>query len=111
MIIASRTLHIQDHDQVHDVLIEVHQPKLVDGQFWQCHWSIAWPDQTYRQFAESQDSISALFSALKMIGAMLYASEAHRDGALYWLEPGMGYGFPVTNNIRDLLVGHDARYL
>ena len=28
-----------------------------------------------------------------------------------WLEPGRGYGFPVPDNIRDLLVGDDKRFL
>jgi hypothetical protein len=27
-----------------------------------------------------------------------------------WLEPGRGYGFPVPNNIRDLLVGDDKKF-
>jgi hypothetical protein len=30
---------------------------------------------------------------------------------LVWEAPGQGYGFPVPNNIRDLLVGEDKKFL
>jgi hypothetical protein len=49
--------------------------------------------------------------ALKTIGAQIYASDHHASGKLMWLEPGKGYGFPVTNNLRDLLVGDDKKFL
>lgn len=41
------------------------------------------------------------------VGVHLYVSEYHDDGVLY--APGRegGYGFPVTQNLRDLLVGRD----
>ena len=53
------------------------------------------------------DAVQALELALKMIGAFVYATDHHASGNLMWLEPGRGYGFPVTNNIRDLLIGDD----
>jgi hypothetical protein len=28
-----------------------------------------------------------------------------------WLKPGTGYGFPVSNLIRDTLIGEDGDYL
>jgi len=28
-----------------------------------------------------------------------------------WAEPAQGYGFPVTQNLRELLIGDDANYL
>ncbi|MFZ0194213.1 MAG: hypothetical protein WAL14_05270 [Pseudolabrys sp.] len=31
--------------------------------------------------------------------------------ALAWLSPGRGYGFPVPQSIRDLLVGDDSNFL
>ena len=31
--------------------------------------------------------------------------------ALAWLSPGRGYGFPVPQGIRDLLVGDDSNFL
>ena len=55
--------------------------------------------------------MQALVSAMQMIAAELYASQHHKDGLLFQEEPGDGYGFPPTRNIRDLLVGYDASYL
>jgi len=55
------------------------------------------------------DSVQALELALRMIGAIIYASDHHASGNLMWEAPGQGYGFPVPNNIRDLLVGEDKK--
>ena len=57
--------------------------------------------------APGLDAVQALELALKMIGALIYASDHHASGRLMWLEPGKGYGFPVTSGIRDLVVGED----
>jgi hypothetical protein len=46
-----------------------------------------------------------------MIGAELYASDQHKSGVLTGLSPGRGYGFPVPQAIRDLLVGDDRKFL
>lgn len=57
------------------------------------------------------DSMQALILAIHMIGAQLYASEAHEAGRLR--DPGNpkgGYGFPVPNGLRDLLVGSDKQF-
>ena len=34
-------------------------------------------------------------------------SDYHKTGRLRWEYPQDGYGFPVTNTIRDLLIGSD----
>ena len=57
------------------------------------------------------DAVQALLFALQMIGAEVYTSSQHQSGRLEWLERGRGYGFPVPDNIRDLLVGDDKRFL
>ena len=57
------------------------------------------------------DPAQALLSALQMIGAELYTSDQHRSDALMWLSPHRGYGFPVPQIIRDLLVGDDKKFL
>jgi hypothetical protein len=57
------------------------------------------------------DAIQAFELALRMIGTNLYTSDLHRSGRLMWLQPGQGYGFPVPNTLRDLLVGEDKLYL
>jgi len=45
-----------------------------------------------------------------MIGAELHPSDYHTQGKLRWERPGDGYGFPVPNNIRHLLVGEDKKF-
>jgi len=45
-----------------------------------------------------------------MIGAELYTSSYHTKHQLRWDKAGDGYGFPVPNNIRSLLVGEDKKY-
>ena len=57
--------------------------------------------------AHGADALQALVIALQMIGAELYASEYHKLGQLF-VEGQQGYGFPVAQNIRHLLVGFDA---
>ena len=57
------------------------------------------------------DTVQALELALKLIGAQIYSSDYHESGQLEWCEARKGYGFPVPNTIRDLLVGDDKKYL
>jgi hypothetical protein len=57
------------------------------------------------------DAVQALEIALRLIGAQLYASKYHQDGSLVFETPGAGYGFPVPANLRDLLVGADAKVM
>lgn len=52
----------------------------------------------------------ALELAMKMVGIHLYTSEPHEDGRLIGEKPGGGYGFPLTKNMRDLLVGDDKQF-
>jgi hypothetical protein len=57
------------------------------------------------------DSVQALLIALQMIGTNIYTSSYHESGDLFWGAAGKGYGFPVSANMRGLLVGDDAKYL
>jgi hypothetical protein len=50
-------------------------------------------------------------NALTMIGAEIYASEAHKSGWLSWRDDWRGYGFPLTANLRDVLGEDDERFL
>jgi len=45
-----------------------------------------------------------------LVGTEFYTSRYHKAGTLVFEERGRGYGFPVPANIRDMLVGDDARY-
>lgn len=37
-------------------------------------------------------------------------SNYHKAGALFFHTPGIGYGFPVPANLRNILIGNDAKY-
>jgi hypothetical protein len=60
--------------------------------------------------AAGEDAMQALELAMKMIGTLIYTSDHHESGHLRWLEAGQGYGFPVPNSLRDLLVGDDMTF-
>ena len=53
------------------------------------------------------NSAQALVLAIQSVGNSLYLSDYHKTGRLRWENPQDGYGFPVTNTIRDLLIGSD----
>jgi len=57
------------------------------------------------------DALQALMIALQMIGVQIYTSSYHYDGALRAYEGQEGYGFPVSRNVRDMLIGVDKIYL
>ncbi len=81
------------------------------GGYWQCRWEIGWPAGIRSNTAGGEDAVQALLHALQMVGIELYSSQEHRDGRLRWPGAEGGYGFPLTNNCRDLLVGYDAQFL
>jgi len=106
MIILNRILkyEVDGHDM--DVPINIHQP--VDKHdCWQCDYEIDWPDASRKSKAYGVDSVQSLLLAMQIIGAELYASEAHRSGKLKWDRPGGGYGFPLHTRLRDLGEGDD----
>jgi hypothetical protein len=110
MIIAKRVLKLRGQQGDVEIPIRIFAPQRKDGD-WSCQIEIGWPEAKLTRIAVGVDAIQALELALKMIGAQIYASNHHESGMLEWLEPGKGYGFPVPNGIRDLLVGDDKKYL
>lgn len=110
MIIATRTLKL--HGEKHDteILIRIHGPERAKTD-WICRFEIEWPEEKVSRWGAGVDAIQSVIHALQMIGAEIYASGHHEAGKLSWLMPGAGYGFPVPNTIRDLLVGDDAKHL
>jgi hypothetical protein len=109
MIIATRVLTLQNGDGDVEIPIKIFapEPEKVD---WSCRFEVGWPDGTLERSAMGIDAIQALLLAMQMIGAQIYASDHHASGNLSWLAPGQGYGFPVPANIRDLLIGNDAKF-
>lgn len=110
MIIGTRVLQLRGEARDIDIPIRIFAPEET-GNKWICRFEINWPEGKVERWGSGVDAIDALFAALQMIGIGVYGSEHHQSGKLVWLAEGAGYGFPVTNNIRDLLVGLDKRYL
>jgi hypothetical protein len=102
------TLRLPSGDQ--PVEVRIHSPRQLDIDY-ECQVEIHWPGQIWRGSMIGVDECQAVFLALQLVGIRLYNSDHHNAGRLIWLEPGQGYGFPVTNNVRHLLVGDDAIYL
>jgi hypothetical protein len=107
MIIASRILKLKGVEA--EIPIRVFAPERSEVD-WICRFEIEWPETTLARFAAGVDAVQALLLALQMIGSQIYASNYHTSGQLMWLEPNQGYGFPVPNTLRDMLIGDDARY-
>jgi len=108
MLNATRVLKIRDADRELDVQVRVLMPEEEDNKYWTCKYEIAWPTETNRGFAAGIDAIQALLLALQIIGIRIYTSSYHEAGNLMWDIPGQGYGFPVSKNLRDLLIGGDV---
>jgi hypothetical protein len=109
MLIASRSLNYRSATGDVPVPVSIHAPEK-SGDGWICRFAIGWPDGAAERWGAGSDAVQAIIIAMQMIGAEIYASAYHRSGGLGWLSPGRGYGFPVANNIRDVLVGEDARF-
>jgi hypothetical protein len=114
MIIADRLLHFREGEK--NVKVPVRIFAEVDGTAWSCRYEIDWPGNTRRSRAVGFDSMQAITLALQAIGAEIYTSDFHKSGSLSWDNSGKsnarkGYGFPVMPNLRDLLIGDDAKYL
>jgi hypothetical protein len=110
MIIAKRDLVLRDQARTIHIPVRIYAPENTKGD-WICRFDIGWPEGRVERWGTGVDAIQALLFAMQMIGAEVYASSEHKSGRLEWLEGGRGYGFPVPDNIRDLLVGDDKRFL
>lgn len=109
-MIAERILKLNDRSGSIDVAIRIFAPEQ-EKQSWACRYEIMWPDGKRAAAANGFDAIQALLFALQMIGAEIYTSDHHKEGRLVWGQLGSGYGFPLAQNLRDLLVGDDAKFL
>ena len=110
MIIATRSLFLRAENRDIEIPIRIHAPEKARVD-WMCRFDIGWPEGKAERWGGGVDPIQALVMALQMIGVEIYASRYHELGNLRWLATGQGYGFPVSHNARDLLVGDDTRFL
>ena len=106
MLIATRHLVVRTDGREVTMEIRLFKPEL-DGEASSCRYEIDWPSGTKSSRAAGVDDIQAILLTLQKIGIELYTSAYHKNGELEWLTAGSGYGFPVTSNVRDLLVGED----
>lgn len=110
MIIATRSLVLHSGSRDVEIPIRIHAPERAQVD-WMCRFDIGWPEGKAERWGTGVDAVQALVMALQMVGVEVYASRHHESGRLRWLAGGEGYGFPVSNSVRDLLEGNDAKYL
>jgi hypothetical protein len=103
-LIATRTLTL-DGITPAKVLIGKPQP-MPDGPDWYCPYPTQGIGSGRVFYGAGVDEVQALIHALSMVGAELYCSDEYRDGRLIW-DAGhdSDLGFPVPENIRDVLPG------
>ena len=110
MIVATRMLKLRRREGDAQVTINIYAPEKDPTLGWGCQFDIGWPDEPFSLIARGIDAVQALEISLRLIGMQLYASEYHEKGELEFDKPGSGYGFPVPTNLRDVLIGDDAKF-
>lgn len=108
MRMATRVLDLKTPQGLVELPIHIHVPEEANGS-WGCRYEIGWPGEPTNRTAWGADSVQAIILALQMIGTDLYTSGYHKAGELSSAE-GSGYGFPVPANLRDMLIGDDAKF-
>lgn len=107
MIIAERILSYGPEGAEQPIPIRIHAPEF-GGKDWSCQFEIAWPQRTFSKRMYGFDATQALTITLEMIGLLLYSSDEHATGNLYWEQRDQGYGFPVPREDRNRLIGEDV---
>jgi hypothetical protein len=110
VLVLERILKLETAEGSAQIPIRVFLPRKLSVD-WGCKFSIGWPEGEFEMDIHGVDAIQALDLALRTIGAFLYSSDHHASGELVWLEAGKGYGFPVPNSLRDMLIGDDQKFL
>lgn len=110
MIIATRSLKLMAGNAGTDVTVRIFAPE-ANQKDWSCKFEIGWPEGTRNGVAVGIDSAQALLGAFEKIGTEIYSNDHHQSGKLMWHKPGGGYGFPLPQDFRNLLIGDDAKFL
>ncbi|WP_024277339.1 hypothetical protein [Xanthobacter sp. 126] len=110
MLILTHKLHLKRLEGEVPIEIRIYKPEPKDG-CWACAFEIDWPEGTKAMSGAGFDALQALVISLQMIGIQIYTSSYHHDGALRAYDTEEGYGFPVSRNVRDVLIGADKIYL
>lgn len=108
--IAVRKYSLVENGRRAEVTVRLFRPEPdPDESTYRCRFVVEWPSETQDLYACGVDAIQALLLAVQMLGATIYTSQAVKEGKLVWLEPGCGFGLPVSRNIEDILQGDDRR--
>ena len=99
-VMATRELTLSGNTAV-SVVIGKPEP-FPDGNGCYCPYQIRGLGSERIAYAAGQDSVQAVMLAFKAIGAVLYTSQAGREGLLRW-NSGRTLGFPVPDSLRDLM--------
>src|SRR3954468_20480558 len=105
MVIACRELkYTNEAGEMVPIPIRLHAPEgnAIDAK---CRVVIERPSGTEDRTVYGIDEMQALVLGLQSIGTSIYLSPYHQTGRLCFDKPGAGYGFPVLENARDLLIG------
>ncbi len=108
VVIASRELTLDGNQKV-EVLIGKPEP-CPDGIDYYCPHQILGVRSGRVRYAIGVDTVHALVLGLSMVGAELYTSDEYESGRLSW-DCGTvkgDLGFPVPENIRDVLPGNQG---
>ena len=108
MLIAERKLTLE-RDSTVQIPVRIFLPRELPAD-WACKFTIGWPEEEFEMDIHGVDAFQALELALRTIGVMIYTCEHHKAGELMWLEAGDGYGFPIANDLRDMLIGDDKKF-
>jgi len=109
VLMATRVLILRDDGAEIAVPIRIENPEQDSSGAWFCRYEVAWPHGRWSSAGWGVDAVQAVLLTMQKIGTEIYVSEYHKSGRLLWTAPGRGYGFPVPSNLRDLLIGDDAR--
>jgi hypothetical protein len=94
-VILHRTLWLSGDGAKHAVVVRIGRPYPIDdGQNYVCPFEIDGINATSLKKSMGVDSIQALWLALNLIGASLYASAEYKMGRLRWFEDQDDLGFP-----------------
>jgi hypothetical protein len=109
MVIGTRMLQVKGKAGAVEVRVSLHVP-VEDDLGWGCRYEINWPRKPRIATVWGVDALQAVHLTMQRIASELYMSTYHKRGLLSWPGQGGGYGFPITKNGRDLLVGYDKEF-
>ena len=94
MVAARRMLWIEKEDgDPTGVPVDFAVPE-DDRSAWCCEVRIGWPEGSEIHRICGVDAVQALELAMRFTGARLRVSRFHREGSLYFEQPGDDYRFP-----------------